>query len=212
MQFIDVMMLRTRIRVIEDIVLITIKQYIIYIGILIALLGGESYASIYTVKQQSYSKYTVLDPAKIWKKTNRNVSDIPQKILSFVSFRYRMMMNPKSEIASEVTSSSEEVLLVSRPLVYPNPFRLTNNSIKDAEIGYELTDNGDIEIRIYDFRAYEVYNKIFDAGTLGGTVGYNRIPLSKSEFDYVDMPSGIYVFLIIHSQKVIGKGKFVIKP
>ena len=166
----------------------TLKHILLALIISIGLLPVTHHASVYSVNQNNVRKYTVLDPAKIWKKTNTDFSTSSQ-LLTVVSLSYRTIMRSKTTIVSEIETPTE-LALTGRPLVYPNPFRLTDNAAKDAEIGYELTTNGDVEIRIYDFRAYEVYNKFFVAGTLGASVGYNRVPLSKSEFDYQDMPSG----------------------
>ncbi len=187
-----------------------LKYIILALTISTVLLPVTLHASVYSINQNNVRKYTVLDPEKIWRKTNRE-NHTSSQLLSVVSLGYRTIMSSKTTITSEVETETK-LVLTGRPLVYPNPFRLTDTAAKDAEIGYELTTNGDVEIRIYDFRAYEVYNKFFVAGTLGASVGYNRVPLSKSEFDYQDMPSGIYVYLIIHNQEIIGKGKFVIKP
>ena len=101
-------------------------------------------------------------------------------------------------------------LVIGKALFYPNPFRLEEG----ADLGYFLSKNMDIEIRIYNMRAQEIYRDYFMAGHNGGlgrNYGYNRIYFGAHSFAY-NISAGVYVYLVMHAETVLAKGKFVIKP
>ena len=107
-------------------------------------------------------------------------------------------------------SEVEGRTVVGDALFYPNPFRISEGS----DLGYYLSKSMDIEIRLYNMRAQEVYKQTFNAGSNGGLgkdFGYNRVAINSSHFNY-NLSSGVYIFLIINDEKVLHKGKFFILP
>ena len=96
---------------------------------------------------------------------------------------------------------------------YPSPFYLETGSV----LGYELAQDMDVEIRIYNLFGNEVFRQSYVAGTQGGLGHsghqfYNKIAFTKESFRGVDMSSGVYLFVLINNGKVIKKGKFAIRP
>lgn len=98
--------------------------------------------------------------------------------------------------------------LVGDPLNYPNPFRLKEGTT----LGYRLSKNMDIEIRIYDMRANEIFKEVLPAGTAGAQGTYNTLFIDPETFYYSDLSAGIYFFLIMNEGKVLGKGKMAVIP
>lgn len=129
--------------------------------------------------------------------------------LYFLSYKYQVFASNDNSIVSSVSNfTSQSVGIVGNPLVYPNPVRLADGS----EIGYELSTNSDVTLKIYDMRAAEVYSELFESGTLGGSAAYNKIPINRETFGFVEIKTGVYFFLLISENEVIGKGKFVVRP
>lgn len=100
-----------------------------------------------------------------------------------------------------------EGLINDRPLNYPNPF----NRASGTFIGYYLSRNNDMELRVYTWTGKEVFRHTMDAGTEGGHVGYNKVPLQAGDLGDPGV-SGIFVYLLISDNSVVGKGKMVILP
>lgn len=131
------------------------------------------------------------------------------RTLFVLSYQYQWTLLDGGITNTLPTSSVAVAAAVNgTPSVFPNPFRFSDN----PQFGYWLSKDMDIQIRIYDMRAHEVYRKDFISGTSGGAKDYNRVYLSREEFHRVGLSSGVYFFLIINQGKVLGKGKFVVKP
>jgi len=94
---------------------------------------------------------------------------------------------------------------------YPNPFRVVDTS----ELGYRLSKNLDIEIRIFNIRAHEVFREVYVAGAQGGrgtgsTAYYNTIKFGTDKLG--GLSAGMYFFVLLNNNKVLGKGKFALLP
>jgi hypothetical protein len=111
----------------------------------------------------------------------------------------------EGDVADELSIESK---ILGTPLFYPNPFSISSG----AELGYKLSKNMDLEIRIYDIRANEVFRETFLAGTYGGIYGYNKVSFDVSTIGRYALPAGIYFFVLINNDKVLGRGKFAVKP
>lgn len=111
-----------------------------------------------------------------------------------------LSLNLFSDIASEI---------LDPPLVYPNPMRLADGAV----LGYGLsTADMDIQLRIYDLFGYEILRKDFEHGTQGAFRGYNRVELNSDFFDNRPLSAGVYIYVFIYNEEVIGKGKFAVVP
>lgn len=130
--------------------------------------------------------------------------------IELLSFYYLPTFNddfiPKKASSLQTASSTSEIL--DTPLFYPNPFRYQNS----ARLTYTLSKDMDIEIRLYNMRGHEIFREIFLAGELGAEAGYNIVTFSADTLDNFDLSAGIYFFILINENKVLGKGKFGVMP
>ena len=132
-------------------------------------------------------KLKVLDPAY-------GVSSIP--------FNYLIILE------DVVTSNYDAVepKVKGEVVAYPNPFRLDSGT----SLGYDLSKPMDITIQIYDIFGMMVYEKHFLNGHEGAQIGYNRVSISKNDFNGYSLPVSVYFCLIIHNSKVLGKTKLAV--
>ena len=102
--------------------------------------------------------------------------------------------------------------VIGESLCYPNPFRF--NSAMGGEIGYTLSKDMEIELRIYNMLAQQIVKKTFPKGGYGGEgkPNYNRIKLNKDSFDDYILSVGVYFYLILHDGKILSRGKMAVKP
>ena len=132
-----------------------------------------------------------------------------KKTYRILSFGYNPMYNEATVFSEQNEPDYNiEAKVIGMPLFYPNPFKLRET----ARLGYELSKNMDIEIRMYDMRGNEIFKENFASGTVGGLRGYNNLYLTAATFNNYDLPSGIYFFILINNQKVMARGKFAIMP
>ncbi len=96
----------------------------------------------------------------------------------------------------------------SRPLAYPNPMPFRQGS---GVISYSLNQDMEIELRIYNMRGYQVFERSYASGFMGGKAGYNEIPITISEIGR-NLATGLYAYLLFYNGDVAGKGKFVVIP
>lgn len=96
------------------------------------------------------------------------------------------------------------------PLVYKNPFRLQEG----GRIFYKLNRHTDVQIRVYDMLANEIFRRDFNAGGNGGQQGANNVIINADTFDGYLLSAGVYFFVILNleNDNIIGKGKMAIIP
>jgi len=100
------------------------------------------------------------------------------------------------------------VELVSAPLNFPNPFRLSSGTV----VRYVLSSSGAIDFHVYDMFGRRIYKTHFDADIDGVTrAGNGEIPFDRSLVGS-DLSVAVYFYVIIHDGVVIGKGKMAIRP
>jgi hypothetical protein len=175
-------------------------QVFVYALILISILCVFSSNNIFALSAE-YLDFQVIKPL--------NPATSGGSLL-LINFGY-IDVYDSSIIASSLDEESSETVeakLYGKPLVYPNPLRLSEG----LELGYKLSKDMDIEIRMYDMRSNEIFRNFYPAGSIGGLVGYNSITLTTADFDHYDFPSGVYFFILINQGKVVGKGKFGVRP
>ena len=73
--------------------------------------------------------------------------------------------------------SNIEAEIIGTPLVYPNPFRQSQN--EGAEIQYTLSKDLDLEIHMYNMLAYRVFKQSFEAGSFGARRGVNVLQINN---------------------------------
>lgn len=92
-------------------------------------------------------------------------------------------------------------------LNYPNPF---NPGTGATEIGYQLTQDSQIDIYIYSVLGQRIWKRSYAAGVEGGKAGYNKVSWDGwSDFN-VMVANDIYLCRIISNGKVIGKCKIAV--
>jgi hypothetical protein len=96
-----------------------------------------------------------------------------------------------------------------RPLMFPNP--LPRNTV--GEIGYDLSKDMDVEIKVYNMFGHLVRQMQAYQGEQGGRTGeYNRVPFDGKDESGRKLGAGAYFYLIVHNGDVLGKGKIAILP
>ena len=103
--------------------------------------------------------------------------------------------------------AENDALTISKPLNYPNPFQ----SRTGTQIGYRLSKDSDIEFRVYTLTGHELYRKTYVAGEEGARSGYNTITFSSNELGR-ELPMDVFIYLLVHDGKIIGRGKMATKP
>ena len=118
-------------------------------------------------------------------------------------------------VTPKATVEEGPVQVVGRALNYPNPCRL---GAEGTTIGYELSKDSDVELRIYDPFAHEIYRESFFAGQPGGRGGsssaaYNRVSVTAAKLKSSNVPAGIYFYVLISGEnKLLAKGKIAALP
>lgn len=100
--------------------------------------------------------------------------------------------------------------IINTPLIYPNPFRM--NSDSGAVLSYYLSKDFTFELHIYDMLAQRLFKQTYQSGSLGARRGENRLQFNKESLGGELLSSGVYFFVFIRDQKVLSKGKMVVKP
>ena len=91
-----------------------------------------------------------------------------------------------------------------KALAYPNPLSLSSG---EGNIGYLLNADMTIELRIYDMLSNIIFQHTYAAGTDGGKKGWNTVPFTLSQFNNIELPVGVCVFLLMYEGNVISRGK-----
>lgn len=110
------------------------------------------------------------------------------------------------------TSSGGDLRLADKPLAIPTVF---DPRVESTEIVYKLSQDNDIEIRVYDIGGNFIWQQICAAGTEGGREGLNMVSWDGFNGYQVMESNGVYMFYVIeYSNKaeanVLGQGKLVI--
>ena len=111
---------------------------------------------------------------------------------------------------SEAEDENVEPAVIGMPLVYPNPFRQSTDN--GGILSYFLSKDFDVEIHIYDMLAQRVFKQTFEQGAFGARKGENRVRINRESLLGYELPSGVYFYVLIHSNSVLAKGKMVVKP
>jgi len=109
---------------------------------------------------------------------------------------------------SNTSDEDEKVAVDGQALCYPNPFRQSSGGL----IGYRLTNNGDIQIQVYDMLANMLIKQDFKSGSKGAQKGYNKVQVNLDTWNGFVLSAGVYFYYIIHDGKVLSKGKMAVIP
>jgi len=118
--------------------------------------------------------------------------------------------------SSKVSVMSGDTTVIGTPITFPSPILLTEDP--KVTLQYELSNDADIDIYIFDITAKVVKKLSFNAGEPGGSSGGSANP-NKIDWDLMSdhgykIGAGIYVWNIVDKNKgkIIGKGKLAIFP
>lgn len=137
-----------------------------------------------------------------------STNTVDYKVLSNSEF---LFINSNSfDTSASSIEVNQDAHLVSKVMSYPNPFSLSKNT--DAFIGYLLSGDMDIQIKVYSQNGVFVGQKDLRAGIDEGAIaGYNKVALNRSFFGYSGS-AGIYFYFLIHDSKIIAKSKMAVLP
>jgi len=110
-------------------------------------------------------------------------------------------------LEAQVLTGSVQVVGV--PLNYPNPFKPLSGG--STMIQYNLTDDANVTLILFDITGQEVKRIVFTAGGSGGKAGINMVEWDgKSMFGEV-VGNGMYIYKITSGGRTIGTGKLVVR-
>lgn len=184
-----------------------IRCCVVVVLVLLAAITPVATIADTQIEKYSFNSYTVLSPSVGSSNMNRQGGAVSYVLMSA---KWSYLLDDGLLIQSIPNGDADvsAVRIIGKPLVYPNPFSLSQG----AELGYRLSRNADVEIRIFDMRANQIFSDKYVAGGFGGIGAYNKLQINRLTFGGYDLSSGVYFFVISSEGKVIGKGKFVVVP
>ena len=99
-----------------------------------------------------------------------------------------------------------EALIKGRVQNAPNPFQLSHGTT----IIYELTQPAQIQLQVYNQFGQRILSENYSSNFPGGKKDENRIEISKRNFSGLDLPKGVYFYVVSSNGRVLGKGKMAI--
>lgn len=114
--------------------------------------------------------------------------------------------------AAEDEFYSIDPAIIGKILCYPNPFRLSDP--EGTTVGYRLSKNMDVKIYIYDMLGHRIFEQSYLAGMPGGRGGddYNKLKFTVDDLEYFYFSAGVYILVLTHEGKVLGKTKMAVIP
>ena len=108
-----------------------------------------------------------------------------------------------------VLATQNVVFKLVGPLVnYPNPFSYSNGQ---TSIGYRLTTEAYLTLKIYTLGGQQIYTKEITPADYGAA-RYNKIPFSRSVLGGESLPPGVYLYVLLHEGKLLAKNRMVVLP
>ncbi len=179
------------------------QKYIMWVVFAMVSVSSFVHAS---ADAYTFLRYTSFNPQKVTENA-RSVNGNQTPFYTLLAFGYGVF-GPAIEVRSTIQTAETGVLLTSVPLVFPNPMRISQG----GTIGYRLSRNVQVEMRIFDMRGNQVFRGEYSPGEVGGLEGYNRLVINRFTFSDHDLSSGVYFIVLIAEGRVIGKTKMVVTP
>lgn len=194
---------------------ITKKWALVWCFLFIPLFVPKSLLAL-TLESYSFESFSVLNPSfssSTSAQVNMNGDDLSGSKVVLLAFKYGFLGAGSGIVLRSLEGnlsddSAIQARILGQPLFYPNPFSVSAGS----ELGYKLSKNMDVEVRIYDIRANEIFRGSYTAGTHGGLTGYNKVRFDLATLGRYELSAGIYFFVLMHDGKVLGRGKFAVRP
>jgi hypothetical protein len=175
-------------------------QYKVMVLLVLLLQGTTLYGKL-RIKSSSLNTYS-MSPS-----ISKNKENGRSKSIHFASVKSVLPLK-KIFITTLDDDSNVEPAIIGVPLVYKNPFRMSEG----AHIGYELSKALEIEIIVYNIFAHKVFQTIIPKNDKGGQKEWNELPFNIDTLNGYELPAGVYFYLIMHAGKVLGKGKMAVVP
>jgi len=176
--------------------------------LLIGTVAAIPVAAAQTVEKYSFVSYTVLNPAIATANINTSPGNTDASFL-LLTMKWGIYFGDGGiSSVPNPDSDSSQAFIIGPALFYPNPFKQSVG----AHLGYRLSRNADVDIRIFDMRANQIFKTRYNAGVAGGIAGYNRLVMNRQTFNGFELSSGVYFFILSSDDRVIAKGKFVVVP
>ena len=103
-----------------------------------------------------------------------------------------------------------EPALIGDPLFYPSPFRFSEG----GTLQYYLSTPMDITIQMYNIFGHRVYERDCAASSECGLGTKNEITFDSTttELNGNELSAGVYFYLLIYEDEVLGRGKVAVVP
>ncbi len=99
-------------------------------------------------------------------------------------------------------------LIISEVLPYPNPMSLRNS----GHLYYRLNKNQTLNCMVFDRFGRKIVEKTFPAGSNGGKVDINNVPLNREFFNNYPISSGVYFIIILSDGEILKRSKLAVIP
>jgi hypothetical protein len=191
---------------------LTLLLLFIFIGVLCAttvtVTQGNGQVS-HSMKGTSSDLNTLGGIANFLIKPYQDSVKIDYLSLSPLEVYYAIPAGASSPPTDDIVKSTDDPLM-GPVFNYPNPFTLDEGT----HFGYQLRDDIDITIRLYNIYGHKIWSKDYKAGQDEGAIGgkYNKVPFNRSEISNYKLAAGIYFYLVLNDKSILGKGKMAIKP
>ena len=113
-----------------------------------------------------------------------------------------------SIVTMEARVSGGAVKMIGNPLNYPNPFKPMSG--QSTRIQYTLTADAPVTLIIYDITGHEVKRFNFSSGENGGRANINSVFWDGKSLFGQYSGNAMYIYKVIHKDRVLGTGKLVI--
>ena len=102
--------------------------------------------------------------------------------------------------------AGSDSLLKGRIQHAPNPFKLSQGTT----FVYELSQPAAVQLLVYNQFGQQIMMENYAAGAPGGQQNKNLVSISKRNFSGLDLPKGVYFYIVTSNGRVLGKGKMAI--
>ena len=177
-----------------------------------------------TMQNKQFGKFSLISEgsgetsiAGIWYSANQFSSDSSVQPIGIIISEPNYTNIAGSSMLNPLMSSSDSPFLLSKPLVYPNPFSFK----KGGEIRYRLGANMNLKLLIYNMYGKKILEENLEAGSLAATnARVSSIKIDQSLFGGKSLSTGVYFFYILKDGEIlssedgsiIAKGKMAVVP
>ncbi|MBU1021149.1 MAG: T9SS type A sorting domain-containing protein [Candidatus Margulisbacteria bacterium] len=125
-------------------------------------------------------------------------------------YEEEVVEDAEEELVEETEEEAPTTTLASmgRPMNYPNPFKPAQG--QSTTIRYELPQNYDTTVMIFDMTGRQIWRQTYLYGTPGGSNGVNEITWDGHNPFGTFVANGVYYYVIVGDGKVQGRGEMAV--